>query len=86
MAKQELPYKVKNNLDKYIVREVGRKTLEKGTNYTKKKIMEEVAEYCEVSFVNIKRISVNSSQPSLAVAIKIANYFDTRVENIFEID
>lgn len=88
MAKVELPYKVKNSLNAYITRRVGEKMIQLGysVKVTKKDIIAEIANHCEVTFENIKRISRNVSQPSLAVAIKIAEYFDTNVENIFKID
>ncbi|MDS7057163.1 hypothetical protein NXG04_07675 [Klebsiella pneumoniae] len=78
-------FSVKNNLDSYIVREVGRVMSETGTRTTKTKIMEELASHSGVGLESIRLINRNVSQPSLVVSLRIADYFNTKVENIFEV-
>lgn len=78
-------FSVKNKLDSYIVREVGRIMAESGTRTTKTKVMEELAVHSGVGLESIRLINRNVSQPSLVVSLRIADYFDTRVENIFEV-
>lgn len=86
MAKVKLDYEVKNNLDNYLNREVGnRMATNGGIRVMKTDIIQEVADYCGVGWENISRIKRNLSQPSLAVALKIAKYFDVKVEDIFKI-
>lgn len=85
MANIKLAYKVENNLDEYITKEVGKRMAKTGIKVLQVDIMNEIADYCGVGFENIKRIKRNVSQPSLGVALKIADYFDEKVENIFKI-
>ncbi|AGI11899.1 HTH DNA binding protein [Bacillus phage vB_BanS-Tsamsa] len=78
-------YQITNKLDSYIVRETGRRMAESGERVTKGKIMEEIAIHSGVGLESIKLINRNVSQPSLVVALRMADYFDTRVENIFDV-
>jgi DNA-binding XRE family transcriptional regulator len=85
MAKVKLRYDVKNNLDSFIIREVGKRMANSGMKIRKVDIINEVASYCGVGYENINRIKRNVSQPSLAVALKISSYFNVKVEDIFKI-
>ncbi|UUV46836.1 hypothetical protein [Bacillus phage vB_BanS-Thrax4] len=78
-------YQITNKLDSYIVRETGRRMAESGERVTKGKIMEEIAVHSGVGLESVKLINRNVSQPSLVVALRMADYFDTRVENIFDV-
>lgn len=86
MANKKLSYDVKNNLDYYLTIELGNRMARTGIRYFKENVMEDVAKHADVGVDNIKRITKNISQPSLGVALKIANYFDVKVEDIFKID
>lgn len=85
MSKIKLDYKVENKLDLFINREIGRRMMGSGIKVTKSHIINEVAIYCGVGKDNINRIKRNISQPSLAVSLKIAEYFNVKVEDIFKI-
>lgn len=85
MANVKLPYRVRNNLDSLIIKEVGKRMAVSGIKIRKKDIINEVANHCEVTYDNIMRISRNVSQPSLAVALMIADYFNVNVDDIFKI-
>jgi len=50
-----------------------------------KEITQELADYCGVTFWAIEMIRRHTNQPSLALALKIAEYFGVKVEDIFEI-
>jgi len=76
---------VKNSLDSFINREIGKRMANSGIKVNKGDIMNEVANHCDVGVENIKRINRNVAQPSLKVALKIADYFNEKVENIFKI-
>ncbi|QIW89759.1 HTH domain-containing XRE family protein [Bacillus phage Izhevsk] len=78
-------YQITNKLDSYIVRETGRRMAETGAKVTKGKIMEEIAVHSGVGLESVKLINRNVSQPSLVVALRMADYFDTKVENIFDV-
>ena len=85
MANVKLSYDVKNNLDELITKEIGKRMAQTGIKVLQVDIMNEIAKHCGVGFENIKRIKRNISQPSLGVALKIAEYFNEKVENIFKI-
>jgi DNA-binding XRE family transcriptional regulator len=85
MPKTKLPYDIENNLDSYITRELGNRMAKMGTKVFKEHVMEDVAKYAGVGVDNIKRINRNVAQPSLGVALKIADYFEVKVEDIFKI-
>lgn len=85
MSNIKLPYNVKNNLDSLINREVGKRMANSGIKVNKKDIMNEIASHCRVGYENINRIKRGLSQPSLGVALRIADYFNVKVEDIFEI-
>lgn len=86
MARRELDYNVVNCLDSYLNIEIGTRMANNGgIKVLKTDLIAEIAEYCGVGWENINRIKRNLSQPSLAVAIKIAEFFEVNVEDIFKI-
>lgn len=85
MAKKGSPYNIENILDEMINKEVGRRMVETGIKKRKKDIIAEIAEYTGVGWENINRIKRGIVTPSLPVAIKIAEYFNVKVEDIFKI-
>jgi DNA-binding XRE family transcriptional regulator len=86
MAKSELNYTVESNLDSYINREVAKRTLSNGgKKVLKKDIIAELADYCGLTWEGMNRIKRELSLPSLPVALKIAEYFNESVENIFKL-
>ncbi|KZR57542.1 hypothetical protein A3781_19690 [Bacillus badius] len=48
-------------------------------------VEEELAQYCDVTRDTILMIKRGVNQPSLAVALKIAEYFNVPVEEIFKL-
>jgi DNA-binding XRE family transcriptional regulator len=86
MPKTKLPYDISNKLDEYLTRELGERMAKTGVKYFKENIMDDVAKHAGVGRDNIKRINRNVAQPSLGVALKIADYFGVKVEDIFKID
>lgn len=54
-------------------------------NFLEKEIMSELAVYTDVSVNQIIRIKHNYSQPSLVVAILIAEFFNVHVEDLFKV-
>lgn len=85
MANKKLPYGVKNHLDSFILKEIEKIKAKTGIKVNKGDIMDEVAEYCSVTYENIDRIKKGYSKPSLGVALKMAEYFNVKVEDIFKI-
>lgn len=75
-----------NTLDSYLNTEVGRRMFYSGgIKITKKEVIGELADYCGVGWENMNRIKRNLVTPSLPVALRIAEYFGVKVEEIFKI-
>ena len=86
MARVEFNYKVSNVLDNHINREVGKRmAVNGGIRVLKNDIIGEIAKYCEVKPDAIKRVKRGIMTPSLPLALKIAEYFSVKVEDIFKI-
>lgn len=87
MAKKEFDYKVVNTLDNFINKEIGKRMSSNGGIKVRKgDIISELAEYSGVSWENINRVKRGIVTPSLHVTLKIANYFNASVEDIFKIE
>lgn len=78
-------FKVINNLDNLINKEIGKRMSENGENVLKSDIIQEIANYCNVGWENINRVKRGIVTPSLPVALKIAEFFNVKVEDIFKI-
>lgn len=86
MTKTVLSYSVASELDNYLNKEVGKRMANNGgVKVLKKEVIGELAEYCELTWGGIDRIKRGLATPSLPVALKIAEYFNERVENIFKL-
>lgn len=86
MAKVKSVFFIKNNLDEYVTRELGRKMSDSGIKSTKSVVFESLAEYSGCGVENIRRINRNVQQPSLVVALRLAQYFEVHVEDIFKVN
>ncbi|MCY8119576.1 MULTISPECIES: helix-turn-helix transcriptional regulator [Bacteria] len=78
-------YRTENKLKHFISIRKAEKALETGRQVKIADVENELAEYCEVSLDTIRLIKRNVNQPSLEVAMKIAEYLNLPVEEIFEL-
>lgn len=78
-------YTTGNNLKKFIEGMRATKTIEHGRKFLIRDIEQEISDYCEVTLDYVQALKRGLSQPSLAVAMKIAEYFNTEVEAIFKL-
>lgn len=83
MANSSYSYTIKNNIAHYIKIKRAMRVAEEGRNFLIRDIEDELAAYCEVTRSAIRMIKQNSNQPGLAVAVKIAMYFNVPVEELF---
>jgi transcriptional regulator with XRE-family HTH domain len=75
-----------NILDSFINKEVGKRmTHNGGLKVLKSDIIAEIADFCGVSWEHVNRIKRGLTDPSLPLALKIAEYFNVHVEDIFKI-
>lgn len=79
-------YTTTNKLKLMIESRRAEMTLKNGDKVLIKDVEKDLADYCGVSADFITAIKRGLSQPSLAVAIKIAQYFSINVEDIFELE
>lgn len=86
MSAPKYNYTTKNNLKHFITIKKAERVAEKGgINVLVRDIEQELADYCQVSRDTILMIKRGVNQPSLAVAMKIAEYFGVPVEEIFKL-
>lgn len=85
MARTPLPYTVINNLDQLFRIEQGKRLMETGDKVKIRDIEEELASYCGVARDSIVGIKRGLSLPSLPVGMKIAEFFNLKVEDIFKL-
>ena len=84
MARVPLPYTTQNNLTHEISMKRANLIAEKnGIKVNIRDVEEELAEYCSISRDAIVLIKRGINQPSLAVALKISEYFGKDVREIF---
>ena len=86
MANVKSEYKVKNSIDKWVVNLMGRRMLQRGEQVQKVEVLRDLSDYCGIGVESLKKMSRNSSQPSLAVALRIASFFGLEVSEIFVIE
>lgn len=84
-VKPKYAYTTSNNLKGYINLRKAEKVAESGNKVLIREIEEELADYCEVTRDTIVMIKRGLNQPSLAVALKIAEYFQVPLEEIFKL-
>ena len=78
-------HNIVNNLDNLINMEIGKRMSTDGVKVKKGEIISEVADFSNVGKDNICMIKRGKVVPSLPVAMKIAEYFNMKVEDIFKI-
>jgi DNA-binding XRE family transcriptional regulator len=80
-------YTTKNNLKDFIALKKAEKVAETGgERILIRDIEEDIADYCNITRDAVVMVKRGLSQPSLAVALKIAEYFGVPVEEIFSLD
>jgi DNA-binding XRE family transcriptional regulator len=82
--KKKCLYGVDNKLD-YYVKKLQAKYNDMGLHISLRQIQEEVGSYCGVTWHNIDSIRLGKSIPALQVAMRVADYFDVSVEEMFMI-
>ncbi|WP_322923559.1 hypothetical protein [Paenibacillus campi] len=85
MARIILPYKTENRLTDLLYLEQSRRVAQSQgkSKPTLGMLEKEVASHCRITADNVRLIRRNRTQPSLPVAMKIAEYINVPVEEIF---
>lgn len=86
MSKTTLEYGIENKLTEFISKQRGKKITELGVNVMVSEIEQEIANYCSISLNGIKAIKLKKTTPSLPLALKIAEYFNVNITDIFKLE
>jgi DNA-binding XRE family transcriptional regulator len=82
-VKSILPYTANNNLNYYLRKRQAEITINKKDTVLLAEIEFDLANYCGISTEGIRRIKRGLSVASLPVALKISEFFDVKVSDIF---
>lgn len=85
MARKEYPFVLTHELDKYLRIKQARMTVEQKKAVTLQDIYNDMAEYMGVSVNTVSLIKSNNYNPSLVVAMAMAEYLGATVDEIFHI-
>ncbi|MGG3801229.1 helix-turn-helix transcriptional regulator [Metabacillus fastidiosus] len=86
MARRQYQFNLKNNLDKFLRIKQARMTVEQGKAFTLGDIYKDMAEYMDVSPNTVALIKSNNYNPSIIVALAMADYLETTVDELFSIE
>lgn len=85
MGKKRTTFKVESNVDNLINMEIGKRMSISGEKILKSNVIKEIAEFAGTGQDNMTMIKRGVVTPSLPVALKIAEYFNLKVEDVFKI-
>ena len=86
MAKAIFPYKVTNNMEKYVRLKQAEMMKERGGRVTLQEVYEAAGEFCGVKPYTISMIKSGSYSPSVTLAFLLAKFFGTTVDGLFGIE
>lgn len=86
MARREYPFELSNNLDRHLRIKQAHMTVAQQKALTLQDVYEDMAEYMGVSVNTVSLIKSNNYNPSLVVAMAMAQYLGTTVEDLFSIE
>lgn len=81
-----MAYRTTTNLDKFIKEYQNKVSIERNKPITIREVMEELGEYADISWQTVKQIKNKNMQPSLAGAMRIAEFFQTTIEEIWTVE
>lgn len=84
MCNKERVY-VANDLDKFIRLKQAELIKKRGDNVTIKEVHEHIGKHCGLKGQTIALIKTGNYNPSLPVALKLADYFKVTVNEIFKL-
>lgn len=86
MARKEYPFTLKHGIDKHLRIKQANLTVKKGKVVTLQELYKDMAEFMGVSENTVALIKSNNYNPSLVVAMAMAEYLDTTVDDLFTIE
>lgn len=85
MARREYKYELNNNLAKHLRIKQARISIERNNSITLQDLYNEMATYMGVSTNTVALIKAGNYNPSLIVAMAMAEYLETTVNELFTI-
>lgn len=86
MARKEYPFALKHDLDRHLRIKQAHMSIDRGKSVTLKELYKEMADYMGVSENTVALIKSNNYNPSLVVALAMAEYLDVPVDKLFSIE
>ncbi|WP_142385065.1 helix-turn-helix transcriptional regulator [Cytobacillus massiliigabonensis] len=86
MARREYPFKLKNNLDRYLRVKQAKLTIERNQSLTLQDLYKEMAAYMGVTVNTVALIKANNYNPSVVVALAMAEFLGATVDELFSIE
>ena len=85
MARKKYPVELIHNLDKHLRLKQARMTVEQNRGVTLQELYDEMATYMGVSTNTVALLKSQNYNPTLIVAMSMAKYLDTTVDELYEI-
>jgi DNA-binding XRE family transcriptional regulator len=84
--KRSMAFRAVSKLDKIIKDYIKKVSIQENRDITIQEVMEILGEYCNCSWTSIKQVKDRNMQPSIAIALRMAQFFELSVEDIFEVE
>lgn len=85
MAKATFPYKVTNNMEKFVRLKQAELMADRGKKVTLTEVHDLAGAYCGVTGFTVSMLKSGSYNPSIILAFLLAKYFNTTVDELFGI-
>lgn len=86
MAKATFPFKLINDMERFVRLKQAEMVKEKGDKVTLQEVYEAAGEFCGVKSHTISMIKSGSYNPSVILAFLLAKFFNTTVDELFDIE
>lgn len=81
-----MAYRAVTKLDFFIKEHAKKVSIEREKPITIREVMDELGEFADISWQTVKQIKNKDMQPSIAVALLIAQFFNVKVEDIWTVE
>lgn len=85
MAKATFPYKVTNNMEKFVRLKQAAMVEQRGDKVTLQEVYVAAGDYCGVQEQTVSMIKGGAYNPSIILAFLLAEFFGTTVDELFGI-
>jgi len=86
LAKATFPYKLTNNMERFVRLKQAEMMESKGDKVTLQEVYQAAGEFCGVQPYTISMIKSGAYRPSIVLAFLLAEFFGTTVDELFGIE